>query len=85
MVNKLELDTSADGSTKSTVADGSRSEFRTAQANLLKDFTPQNVSYFKKYASFMSRNAVNPLEANELVTKVIQPVLLSIFKLNIEL
>ena len=39
--------------------------------SLLNQFTPQNVSYFKKYANYMNRNAVKPLGANELCSKVI--------------
>ena len=67
MVNKLEMEAS-ETNTRSTIPDVKRTD---TAPNLLHDFTPQNVSYFKKYANYMSRNAVKPLEANELVTKVI--------------
>ena len=69
MVKKKEVEGS-ETSTRSTVLETGRSDTAT---NVLLEFTPQNVSYFKKYASYMSRNAVKPLEDldNELVTKVI--------------
>ena len=38
--------------------------------SILDDLTPPNVSYFKEYASYMSKNNVNTLEASELVDKV---------------
>ncbi|KAL5247130.1 hypothetical protein ACHWQZ_G019102 [Mnemiopsis leidyi] len=67
MVKKKDAEGS-ETSTRSTILETVRSDTAT---NVLLEFTPHNVSYFKKYASYMSRNAVKPLEDldNELVTK----------------
>ena len=54
----------------STQGDLSHVALRAPPNGLLSDLNPHNVSYFKKYASYMNRNSVKPLEANGLVAKV---------------